>query len=109
MQEARAFQTLMGGLIRAIGNPELLAFDLYSAAIIDSAKRDEILDYEQSLKKKRALLAAVEAQIQLRPSVYYEFVKILSNDPSMDFICRKMRKQCGKNQLYTCITSVMTN
>ena len=99
VQEARAIQTLMGDLIRAISSPELLAFDLYSAAIIDSAKRDEILDYEQSLKKKRALLTAVEAQIQLQPSVYYEFVKILSSDPSMDFICQRMREQCGKNQL----------
>ena len=90
----------MGDLVRAICSPELLAFDLYSVAIIDSAKRDEILDYEQSLKKKQALLTAVEAQIQLQPSVYYEFVKILSKDASMDFICRKMREQCGKNQLH---------
>ena len=107
MQEARAFQTLMGDLIRAISSPELLAFDLYSAAIIDSSKRDEILDYEQSLKKKQTLLTAVEAQIQSQPSVYYEFVQILSNDASMDFICQKMRDQCGKIS-YTWSTSVMT-
>ena len=99
-QEARAFQILMGDLFRAITSPDSLAFDLYSATIINSSKRDEILDYEQASKKKRTLLTAVEAQIQLQPSVYYEFVKILSNDTSMDFICRKMREQCGKNQLH---------
>ena len=97
MQEARAFQTLMGDLFEAIGSPDSLTFRLYSAAIIDRSKRDDILDYEQSSKKKRALLTAVEARIQLQPSVYYEFVQILSSDPSMDFICRKMREQCGKH------------
>ena len=90
----------MGDLFKAIGSPDSLAFDLYSATIISSSKRDEILDYEQSSKKKRTLLTAVEAQIQLRPSIYYEFVKILSGDVSIDFICQKMRKQCGKNQLH---------
>ena len=95
----------MGDLFKAIGSPDSLAFDLYSAAIIDGSKRDDILDYELSSKKKRALLTAVEAQIQLRPSVYYEFVKVLSKDPCMDFLCQKMREQCGKNYLYTCITS----
>ena len=104
MQEARAFQTLMGDLIRAIGSPDSLAVDLYSAAIISKSKKDEIFDYEQSLKKKNALLTAVEDQIQLQSSIYYEFVKILSNDASMDFICWKMREQCGKNQLHRCIT-----
>ena len=89
----------MGDLFRAISSPDSLAFDLYSAAIIDSSKRDEILDYEQSAKKKRALLTAVEAQIQLRPNVYYDFVKILSNEASMDFVCQKMKEQCGKSLL----------
>ena len=87
----------MGDIFTAIGSPDAIAFDVYSAAIIDSSTRDEILDYEQSSKKKRVLLTAVEAQIQLRPSVYYEFVKILSKNASMDFICQKMREQCGKN------------
>ena len=100
MQEARAFQSLIGDLFKAIGSPDSLAFDLYAAAIIDRSKSDEILDYEQSSKKKRTLLRAVEDKIQLQPSVYYEFVKILSNDASMDFICQKMRGQCGKNQLH---------
>ena len=95
----------MEDLFEAIGNPDSLAFRLYAAAIVDRSKRDEIFDYEQSSKKKRALLTAVEAQIQLRPSIYYEFVKMISNDASMDFICRRMREQCGRNQLYTCITS----
>ena len=87
----------MGDLFDAIGSPDSLAFDVYSAAIIQRSKRDEILDFEQSSKKKRALLTAVEAQIQLRPSVYYDFAKILSKDACMDFICQKMRKQCGKD------------
>ena len=109
VQEARAFQTLIGDLFEAIGSPDCLAFRLYASAIIDRSKRDEILDYEQSSKKKRALLTAVEAQIQLQPSVYYEFVKVFSTDASMDFICRKMREQCSKSQLYACATSLMTN
>ena len=99
MQEARVFQSLIGDLFEAICSPDSLAFRLYAAAIIDRSKRDDILDYEQSSKKKRTLLRAVEDKIQLQPSVYYEFVKILSNDVSMDFICQKMREQCGKNQL----------
>ena len=86
----------MGDLFDAIGSPDSLVTDVYSAAIIGRSKRDEILDYEQSSKKKRALLIAVEAEIQLRPSVYYDFVKILSKNRSMDFICQKMRKQSGK-------------
>ena len=99
----------MGDLFRAIGSPDTLAFDAYSATIIDSSKRDEILDYEQSSKKKRALLTAVEAQIQLRPSVYYDFVKILSKNASMDFICQNvMREQCGKSQLHKCSYSFVS-
>ena len=97
----------MGDLFKAISSPDSIAFDVYSAAIIESEKRDEILDYEQSSKKKRVLLTALEAQIQLQPNVYYKFVEILSKKPSMDFICQKMREQCGKSQL--CVTTCTTS
>ena len=98
-QEARAFQTLIGDLFRATGSPDSLAFDVYAAGIIGSSKRDEILDCEQASRKTRALLTAVEAQIQLQASFYYKFMEILSKDTSMNFVCQKMREQCGKSQL----------
>ena len=103
MQEVQAFQTLMGDLFTAIESPDTVAFEVYAAAIIGRTKRDDILDFQQSSKKKRALLTAVEAQIELRPTVYYEFLEILSKDPSMSFICQKMKEKCGNSCL--CINS----
>ena len=99
MQEAKAFRSLMRDLKKAISSPDSIAFDVYAAGIINEAKRDEICDSQQSLNKKQVLLKAVEAQIQLQPKVYYEFLEILSEEPSLDFICQKMREKCGKSQL----------
>ena len=96
-QEARAFRILLEDLTTAIVSPDFIALSAYSAGIIDKEKRDEIFDYEKSRKKTLALLTAVESQIQLRPSVYYEFVEILSKSPSLYFVCQKMRKQIGKH------------
>ena len=98
-QEARAFRTMMEDLNTAIVSPDSTALSVYSAGIIDKEKRDEIFDYEKSGKKTLALLTAVESQIQLRPSVYYEFVEILSKSPAMHFVCQKMTQQIGKSYL----------
>ena len=89
----------MGDLLQAITSPDSIAINAYAAAIITSEKRDEIVNYEQTLKKKVAVLTAVESQIKLQPDVYYKFLEILSKDPSMDFMYQRMREQCGKRQL----------
>lgn len=93
----------MSDLHLAIGSPDDIAFRVYSAGIIDRDKREKINEYEHTSNKKRELLSAVESQILLRPSVYDEFVGILSEDLTMDSICRKMREYCGESQL--CVSS----
>ena len=96
-QESEAFQLLINKISLAIGNPESTAFSLYSAGVISKDKRDEICDYEQNAKKKRALLRAMEDQIALTPEAYHKFCDILSRDKSNEVICGKMRAQCRKS------------
>ena len=99
----------MGDLSDAIDSPDSIAMKVYSAKIISWEKRDEIFDNQQSLNKKLALLRAVEAQIRFRSDVYYEFLEILSKNPAMDFICQKMREECGKSGQLHVITSSLPN
>ena len=94
---------MMGDLFTGITSPGSIAFEVFSAAIIDSEVRDKILDYQLASEKKQVLLRAVEAKIKLQPSVYYQFVKVLAKYRSMEHICQKMMEKCGKSQL--CITS----
>ena len=84
----------------AISNPDSTAFSLYATGIISRPKRDEISDCEQTSKKKIMLLRAVEDKIDLNPEVYHQFVEILSQDMSMEFICGKMREQCRKIYMF---------
>ena len=90
-------------LFTAITNPDSIAHNVYSAFIIDNEVRDKILEHRLTSDKKQVLLTAVEAKIKLEPNVYYQFLDILSKDPSKKRICQKMREKCGKSQL--CITS----
>ena len=97
---------MMGDLFTGITSLESIVFEVFSAAIIDSGVRDKILDHQLASEKKQVLLRAVEARIELQPSIYYELVKILAKYCSMEHICQKMREKCGKSQL--CITSRYT-
>ena len=102
----RAFQSLWVDISTALvtGTPDSIADKAFTTHIIGRDARDKIFDLGQNLEKKGVLLRAVEAQIELQPNVYYQFLDILSEDPSKRHICQKMREKCGKNQL--CITSI---
>ena len=82
----------MGMLLLGLQNPEVLAIRLYSADLISVATRNEVLVSSLSNDKKNIiLLQAVEAQIQVSPKKFDDFITVLSSEPSMNTLAELLK------------------
>ena len=78
--------------MESISHPEQLAFELYSQDMISKTVCSETLKITEHLTqcKKSKLVAAVEDQIAVNPSVFHKFLSMLREDPSLVYIADAM-------------------
>ena len=96
-REYRSFRRHYADLFKSIGDPTLLAAELYSAGLLSRETRKRI--YSRTLvesDKVSELLDATETAIRLDPSNYHKFVEALEKDSSMQHLCGKLRSTCGE-------------
>ena len=88
--------------MESISHPEQLAFELYSQEMISKSVCGETMKITEHLTycKESKLVAAVEDQIAVNPSVFHKFLSMLRGDPSLVYIADAMsdhyRKCNGK-------------
>jgi len=90
--QAQAFKETMGMLLLGLQNPDVLAIRLYSADLISTSTRNEVLVSSLSNDRKNIiLLQAVEAQIQVSPKRLDDFIAILSSEPAMSTLAELLK------------------
>ena len=90
--ELKVFKLYFSKLVESISHPEQLAVQLYSQDMISKAVRDEAMHIMGSPAPYRAakLVAAVEDQIAVNPSVLNKFLSVVRGDPSLVYIADAM-------------------
>ena len=101
-----AFRKHSADLIRAIQDPEVLAWELYSDQVISDSVVDDVSVAALSpVQKKTRLLAAVRDQITVDPAKIVKFIQALRKQPIMEEVARKLEETYRK--LETCSYTVM--
>ena len=103
--EHHIFRRYYGRVYHAIKDPRSLADKLFSKGIISSEVKEQMAIMRVSvLKKKIALLDAVELQIQTNSQTLHVFLSVLEEDPSMQYSSMKslvedVRSKCSTLRL----------
>ena len=89
----KTFRKYSAQLFTAIQDPEVLAWELYSEAIISQAVRDSATNtmHERGVRTSK-LLEAVESQILLDPNTFDVFLSVLAKRLEMNDLCKRMKK-----------------
>ena len=92
----RSIRTHLKALEKAVTDPGGLATSLYQEGLIDELawQRAEIAS-AAVLERSRELLQRVMVKIENDEAAFDKFVSILSEDPSMEDICRRLRTTRG--------------
>ena len=92
----RSSRTHLKALETAITDPGGLATSLYQEGLIDRLawQRAEIAS-AAVLERSRELLQKVMVKIENEEPAFDKFVSILSEDPSMEDVCRRLRTTRG--------------
>ena len=92
----RSIRTHLKALETAITDPGGLATSLYQEGLIDRLawQRAEIAS-AAVLERSRELLQKVMIKIENDEAAFDKFLSILSEDPSMEDICRRLRTTRG--------------
>ena len=92
--------------MESISYPEQLAFELYSQEMISKSVCGEIMKITGHLTycKELKLVAAVEDQIAVNPSVFHKFLSMLRGDPSLVYIADAMSDSYRKCNMQCCLT-----
>ena len=104
-----AFRKHSADLIRAIQDPEVLAWELYSDQVISYSVVDDVSVAALSpVQKKTRLLAAVRDQIAVDPAKIVKFIQALRKQPTMEEVARKLEETyreleiCSFLYMYVC-------
>ena len=91
------FRKYSAELLTAIQDPGKLAWDLYAENVITAAVRDAVNNtmLERGERTSR-LLAAVDSQIAVDPGAFDVFLSMLTKQPSMSALCRRMQDAYGE-------------
>ena len=91
--------------MKSISHPEQLAFELYSQDMISKTVCGETLKITEHLIQSK-LVAAVEDQIAVNPSVFHKFLSMLREDPSLVYIADAMSDSYRKySSIARCIVA----
>ena len=85
-------------LLTVIQDPEVLAWELYSESVISLA----VVEFANNMMHERGtrtskLLIAVGSRIKLDPGAFDVFLSILTKQPSMSNLCRRMKDTYSKS------------
>ena len=95
-----AFRKNSATLLKAIQDPEVLAWDLYAENIISLAVRDAASNMMHERGERASkLLAAVESQIAVDPGAFDVFLSVLAKQPSMSHLCGRIKDACSKSRI----------
>ena len=96
-----AFQKNSATLLKAIQDPEVLAWELYAENIISVAVREAAnnMMHERGERASK-LLVAVESQIAVDPGAFDVFLSVLAKRPSMSHLCGRIKDACSKSRIY---------
>ena len=90
--ESEAFRKCSVDLIRAIQNPELLAWELYSDDVVSETDMDEVGVVTLSgIQRKTRLLNAVRAQITVHPAKFQNLLLALRRQPLLKDVAEKLK------------------
>ena len=90
--ESKAFRKCSANLIRAIEDPELLAWELYSDEVISESVVDEVSTVGlSSVQRKTRLLSAVRDTIADDPDKFQNLLIVLRNQPSLKGVADKLK------------------
>lgn len=93
----QAFRKHCSDMLKAIQDPEALAWDLYAEKIISAAVRNAAINMTNDTRHRTAkLLEAVESQIKVNPRVFALFLSVLNKRPEMGDLCRRIKDTYGK-------------
>ena len=91
-----AFRQLSGSLLRAIQDPMTLAWDLNSKGLIDSQVREQACLITATVQQRvSCLLGALEGKIASDEAAFDTFLSVLSQDPVMEEMWRKLKDARG--------------
>ena len=77
-------------------DPGGLAIQLYSKGLIDQvALQRASLTSVTRLERSRELLQKLEDKVKSDKAIFYDFLSILTGDPTMEDICTKLRATSG--------------
>ena len=97
---SEAFRKHSADLIRAIQDPEVLAWELYSDQVISDSVVDDVSVAALSpVQKKTRLLAAVRDQITVDPAKISRFIQALRKQPTMEKVARKLKETYRKLEI----------
>ena len=98
----RAFLTHLDGLRTAITDPGHLATQLYSAGLITQlAHQNANLDIVAPLERSGQLLTALDGRLATDEGAFEKFLSVLSSDPVMEDMYRKLRQTRGESNIET--------
>ena len=90
---SEAFRKCSADLIRGIQEPELLAWELYSADVVSATVMDEVGVVTLSdVQRKTRLLNAVRAQIAVHPAKFQNLLLALRRQPLLKDVAEKLKK-----------------
>ena len=98
----RAFLTHLDALKVAITDPGHLATQLYSAGLIPQlAHQNANLDTVAPLNRSGQLLTALDGRLATDEGAFDKFLSVLSLDPVMEEMYRKLRETRGEGYMET--------
>ena len=98
----RSIRTHLKALGTAITDPGGLATSLYQEGLVDNlAWQRAGIASAAVLERSRELLQKVMVKIENKEAAFDKFLSILSEYPSMEDVCRKLRTTRGTYTLYT--------
>ena len=92
----RAFIAHLDALRTAITDPAHLATQLYSAGLITQLAHQRAgLTTLASLERSNELLTTLDGRLATDEGAFDKFLSVLSSDPVMEEMCRKLRDTKG--------------
>ena len=95
--EMQAFRRAFSDLAVAIHEPESLAAELYSKAVISSDVLRGVHETTVPFHKALRLLCAVQDHISINPSVMDVFLSALRGEPAMERLANALLDECRKS------------
>ena len=95
--EVQAFRRAFSDLAMAIREPESLAAELYSKAVISSDVLRRVCETMVPFHTTSRLLCAVEDHISINPSVMDVFLSALRGEPAMERLANTIWDECRKS------------